>query len=277
MITREEQPVQPFEASTSSSTSSGGASGRRQAQAPSRVHRGDRPKPAPSLPGDRLVGDGRPPLNSGDRLSRAEFERRYSARPDIKKAELIEGVVYVASPVYPQHGEPHSDIIGWLSVYRAATPGIRVSDNTSLRLDVDNEPQPDVCVWIDDPTGEALRAPRDSFLEITPDLIVEVAASSASYDLYDKMNVYRRNGVQEYLVLLVYERETRWYEWQAGEYQLLEPDEDGILRSRVLPGLWLHPERFWEGDLAGVLAVLQQGLASPEHEAFVKTLQKNGQ
>ncbi|MFQ5857285.1 MAG: Uma2 family endonuclease [Anaerolineae bacterium] len=215
------------------------------------------------------MGDGMPPLNSGDRLSRAEFERRYAARPDIKKAELIEGVVYVSSPVYPRHGVPHSDIITWLGTYRAATPGIYVSDNTSMRLDADNEPQPDVCVWVDDPTGKALRAPRDSFLEITPDLIVEVAASSASYDLHDKLNAYRRNGVQEYLVLLVYERETRWYEWQDGEYQRLEPDEEGILRSRVLPGLWLQPERFWEGDLAGVLAVLQRGLASPEHEAFV--------
>ncbi|MFQ5593728.1 MAG: Uma2 family endonuclease [Anaerolineae bacterium] len=236
-----------------------------------------RPRPAPFPQDDGSIGDGRPPLNSGDRLSRAEFERRYDARPDIKKAELIEGVVYVASPVYPQHGEPHSDIIGWLSVYRAATPGIRVSDNTSLRLDADNEPQPDVCVWVDDPTGEALRAPRDSFLEITPDLIVEVAASSASYDLHDKLNAYRRNGVQEYLVLLVWEQETRWHTWQEGEYQRLEPGEDGILRSRVLPGLWLHPERFWAGDLAGVLSVLQRGLASPEHEAFVRTLRGDDQ
>jgi len=159
----------------------------------------------------------------------------------------------------------------------AATPGIRVSDNTSLRLDADNEPQPDVCVWVDDPTGEALRVPRDSYLEITPDLIVEVTASSASYDLHDKLNAYRRNGVQEYLVLPVYERETRWYEWPEGEYQRLEPGEDGILRSRVLPGLWLQPERFWEGDLAGVLAVLQRGLASPEHQAFVKTLRGEDQ
>jgi Uma2 family endonuclease len=231
------------------------------------------PRPALPLRRAQSLGDGQPPLNSGDRLSRAEFERRYTARPDIKKAELIEGVVYVPSPTYPQHGMPHSDIIGWLSAYRAATPGICVSDSTSLRLDVDNEPQPDVCVWIEDPTGEALRVPRDTFLEITPELVVEVAASSAAYDLHDKLNVYRRNGVQEYLVLVIHERETRWYVWEEGEYHLLEPDEEGVLRSRVLPGLWLQPERFWAGDLAGVLAVLQQGLVSPEHETFVKRLQ----
>ena len=229
-------------------------------------------RPAPSTEEGRPRCDGKPPLESGDRLTYAEFERRYMARPDIKKAELIEGVVYVSTPIYVQHGEPHSDIIGWLSVYRAATPGIRIADNTSLRLDVDNEPQPDVCVWIDDPTGQAPRVPKEGFLEIVPELIVEVAASSAAYDLYDKLNAYRRNRVQEYLVLVVYEQETRWHVWEEGEYHLLAPDEAGILRSRVLPGLWLDPERFWAGDLAGVLAVLQQGLASPEHEAFVNRL-----
>ncbi len=220
----------------------------------------------------RTTRDGTPPLNTGDHLSRAEFERRYAARPDIKKAELIEGVVYVPSPVYPQHGEPHSDIIGWLGVYRAATPRVRVFDNTSLRLDADNEPQPDVMVWIDDPEKRAPPIPEDSIPEITPDLIVEVAASSAAYDLNNKLKVYRRNGVQEYLALLVYEQEARWHAWREGEYELLTPDEEGVLRSEVLPGLWLQPARFWAGDLAGVLEILQQGLASPEHEAFVERL-----
>lgn len=248
VLTRKEQQVQPFDRSP------------------------DRPSPAPPRQGDRTVRDGRPPLDSGDRLTRTEFEHRYAARPDIKKAELIEGVVYVPLPVSLQHGEPHSDIIAWVGTYRAATPGIRIADNTSLRLDVDNEPQPDVSVWIDDPTGQALRVPKEGFLEVVPELIIEVAASSAAYDLHDKLNVYRRNRVQEYLVLVIYERETRWHTWREGEYQLLEPDEEGILRSRVFPGLWLHPERFWEGDLAGVLAVLQRGLESHEHQAFVRRL-----
>lgn len=225
---------------------------------------------SPPLRKDRTVSDGPPPLNPGDHLSRAEFERRYGDRPDIKKAELIEGVVYVPSPVYPQHGEPHSSIIGWLIVYRAATPGIRVFDNTSLRLDADNEPQPDVMVWVDDP--EEPFVPDDSIPEVTPALIVEVAASSAAYDLNNKLKVYRRNGVQEYLALLVYEQEARWHAWREGEYELLAPDKEGILRSEVLPGLWLQPARFWAGDLASVLETLQHGLASPEHEAFVERL-----
>lgn len=219
-------------------------------------------------------GAGRPPLHSGDRLSRAEFERRYEAYSDLK-AELIEGVVYVVSPIRSrQHGEPHSDIIGWLTVYRAATPGVRVNDNTTLRLDLDNEPQPDACLWIEG-SGRAW-VDADDYLAGAPELIVEVAASSAAYDLHDKLRVYRRSGVLEYLVLLAYEREVRWFNWETGEDRLLRPGEDGVLRSRVFPGLWLEPVRFWQGDVAGVLAVLQQGLATPEHAEFVQRLTTSG-
>ncbi len=91
-----------------------------------------------------------PTLENGDRLTRAEFERRYKARPDLKKAELIEGEVYVGSPVrHRQHGKPHNHINGWLAVYVAGTPGVEASDNGSIRLDTDNEPQPDVYLMIE--------------------------------------------------------------------------------------------------------------------------------
>jgi Uma2 family endonuclease len=224
-------------------------------------------KPTPER---HLTTNDVPPLQNGDRLTRAEFERRYVAHPEIKKAELVEGVVYVPSPVYARHGAPHSDIIGWLSVYRAATPHVRVFDNTSLRLDIDNEPQPDACVWIEDLAPNGVSIDLDDMLEIKPLLIVEVASSSSAYDLYDKRDVYRRNGVQEYIVLLTFEQEVRWFAWREGEYELIQPDDEGVLHSRVLPGLWLEPTRFWQGDLAGVLTVLQQGLASPEHATFVE-------
>jgi Uma2 family endonuclease len=220
-------------------------------------------------PGDLAL----PPLESGDRLTRAEFERRYSARPDIKKAELIEGVVYVASPIrVRQHGLPHLHANTWLGVYSAATPGVLATDNSSLRLDEDNEPQPDIALWIEaGPVGNAYIT-EDDYLEGAPELIVEVAASSAAYDLHDKRNAYRRNRVQEYVVLLTTERRTVWYTWHEGEYHELTPDEQGIMRSRVFPGLWFSPSHFWAGDLAGLLAVLQQGLASPEHAEFVEEL-----
>lgn len=208
-----------------------------------------------------------PPLNNGDRLTRAEFERRYNLRPDIQKAELIEGVVYVASPVSPRHGIPHSDISTWIGVYRSATPSVWVADNTSLRLDLDNDPQPDVCVWLDDRALEEIK--DGQFLEVNPCFIIEVASSSAAYDLHDKKHAYRRNGIQEYLVLLAHEKQCRWFVWEAGEYVELEPNEQGIYQSRVLPGLWLDCAQFWAGTLFGVLQVLQQGLDSPEHQAFI--------
>ena len=208
-----------------------------------------------------------PMLENGDRLTRAEFERRYIAHPEIKKAELIQGVVYVASPVrVRQHGAPHSDIITWIGLYRASTPGVHVADNSTFRLDLENEPQPDVSIWIE---GGNAFVDQDDYLQGAPEFLIEVAGSSASIDLHAKLTAYRSAGVREYLVLLTHERTVRWHLLQAGENAQLIPDEQGILRSQVLPGLHLDPVRFWAGDLAGVLEVLHQGLATPEHEAFV--------
>lgn len=213
------------------------------------------------------------PLENGDHLTRAEFERRYEQYPEIKKAELIEGVVYVASPVkVEKHGEPHAHINGWLMVYCAGTPSIRLADNSTYRLDNDNEPQPDVTVWIDQKHGGETAISDDDYLEGTPELVVEVAGSSATIDLRQKLRAYRRKGIQEYLVLLVYEQETRWFSLDDGEYISLTADEQGVIRSQVFPGLWLDTQRFWQKELAGLLATLQQGIATPEHATFVEQL-----
>ena len=216
-----------------------------------------------------LLPNGVPPLQSGDHLSRAEFERRYKAHPDIKKAELIEGVVYVASPVrHTQHGHPHFNVNTWLGVYCASTPGVSGSDNATTLLDLENEPQPDVLLRLDPALGGNTQITPDGYLEGPPELIVEIAASSVAYDLHEKRRAYARNGVQEYLTIQVYERRVEWFVLREGVYQLLAPDERGILRSEVFPGLWLLPEALWQGDLAAMLATLQEGLASPEHTAF---------
>jgi Uma2 family endonuclease len=214
-----------------------------------------------------------PPLENGDRLTRHEFERRYTAMAHIKKAELIEGVVYVASPVRAnRHGRPHAKIIGWLLVYEAATPGVYLADNTTVRLDADNEPQPDALLRIEPEVGGNSRISDDDYVEGTPELIAEIAASSASYDLNDKLNAYRRNGVQEYIVWQIYENRLDWFRLQEGRYVALHPDEAGIIRSEIFPGLWLAVNALREGDMARVLAVLQQGLQTAKHQAFVKRL-----
>jgi len=203
-------------------------------------------------------------------LTRLEFEQRYEANPDLK-AELMEGVVVVSSPVHARaHSEPHSLIMAWLTVYRGATPGTRMMDNVTLRIDRENVLQPDACLWIEG-SGRAW-IDQDDYLAGAPELVVEIAASSAAHDLHDKLRVYRRNGVQEYLVLVAYEREMRWFNWQMGEDRVIMPDGDGILRSQLFPGLWLDPPRLWQIDVAGLLALLQQGLATPEHRALVETL-----
>lgn len=215
-----------------------------------------------------------PPLENGDRLTRAQFERRYAAMPHLKKAELIEGVVYLAAALrLRNHGEPHGNLIIWLGNYKVATPGMILADNTTVRLDRDNEPQPDVALFLDPVVGGQVQISEDDYIEGAPELIAEVAASSTAYDLGDKKKAYRRNGVQEYIVWQMFENKLDWFVLQDDEYVLLAPDEDGILRSRIFPGLWLAVEALLMGEMPAVLAVLQQGLNSSEHQAFVQTLE----
>jgi Uma2 family endonuclease len=213
-----------------------------------------------------------PPLENGDRLTRPEFERRYDAMPGLTKAELIEGKVYMPSPVSIDHDGPHFDLITWLGIYRVATPGVRGGDNGSLRLDLDNEPQPDAYLMILPTHGGQAGISTDRYVEGAPELVAEVAASSVSYDLHDKLNAYRRNEVREYVVWRVLDRAIDWFVLREGRYDRLPPDEAGLYKSEILPGLWLDAAALVHGDLASVLRSLQQGLASAEHAAFVAQL-----
>jgi Uma2 family endonuclease len=213
-----------------------------------------------------------PPLQNGDRLTREEFERRYKATPEKFKAELIEGVVYVASPVSSHHCDPHFDLIGALSAYRFATPGVAGGDNGTIRLDMDNEPQPDIHLRLRPEFGGRARIEEDGYITGSPELVAEIAASSASYDLNVKLNAYRRNGIQEYLVWRTFDDAIDWFALHGGNYERLSTGGDGIVRSEVFPGLWLHPVALMSGDSQALISAVQQGLASPEHAAFVARL-----
>lgn len=216
-----------------------------------------------------------PPLDNGDQLTRDEFERRYSAMPHIKKAELIEGEVHMPSAVrWNQHAGRHADLLTWLGVYRAYTPGVSVGDSGSIRLDLENEPQPDAAMIIEPACGGRVRLSPDDYVEGSPELAAEVAASSVSIDLNTKLRVYRRNQVQEYIVWRVYDRAIDWFTLFEGRFDPLPRTADGIYQSRVFPGLWLDPAAMTRFDLATVLQVLQQGLASPKHAAFVAQLRQ---
>jgi Uma2 family endonuclease len=210
-----------------------------------------------------------PPLNSGDRLTRDEFERRYNAMPPQTKAELIEGVVYMSSPVNnDHHGEPHFDLIAWLGYYRTFTPGVKGGDNSTLRLDLDSEPQPDALLRLLPEYGGGAVTDDDGYITSAPELIGEVSASSVSYDLHDKLRVYRRNGVKEYVVWRVYDKQIDWFILQGTDYTKLDL-VNGLYKSQIFPGLWLDPAAMVEGDMEKVLSVLQKGIESAEHAAFI--------
>ena len=214
-----------------------------------------------------------PILENGDRVTRYEFERRYHQMSNVKKAELIEGTVYMPSPVrVTRHAQPHSLIITWLTIYSVATPNLMVLDNATVRLDFDNEPQPDALLRLDESVGGTSQISEDDYVEGAPELIVEIASSTASYDLHDKLQVYRRNRVREYLVWLVEDKEFRWYMWTEGTYQQLSPDESGILKSPFFPGLWLDVSALLAEEMQQVLTVVNSGINSGQHQEFVEQL-----
>ncbi|HEU5115771.1 MAG TPA: Uma2 family endonuclease [Isosphaeraceae bacterium] len=232
-----------------------------------------------------------PALRNGDHLSADEFMRRYQAMPHLKKAELIEGRVYVPSPdsdlaewkqasmsspvSYEGHCSPHFYLAGWFFLFAAATPGVRGGVDGTVLLDLKNRPQPDGFLFIEPRAGGQVRYSPDDYIDGAPDLVAEVAYSTASVDMHEKLQAYERNAAREYLVWRVEDRSIDWFVLRENRYQPLEKATDGIFRSEVLPGLWLDPEALLDGSLTRFNAVAQQGLASPEHAAFVEKLRQN--
>ncbi|QDT39773.1 Uma2 family endonuclease [Stratiformator vulcanicus] len=214
-----------------------------------------------------------PPLVNGDHLTLPEFLRRYEAMPELKKAELIDGRVYMGSPVRTdRHGEPHSDLIGWLSFYKASTPGVGTADNSTVLLDIDNSPQPDASLRIKPEYGGQTRMTEKGYIQNAPELVCEVAASSASYDLHEKLHAYRRSGVREYLVWMTQSQSIAWFVLREGNFEQLDLDDSGRIESETFPGLVLDVQALVEGDLKQVLDVLAEGMKSEAHHAFVDRL-----
>jgi Uma2 family endonuclease len=214
----------------------------------------------------------RPPLQNGDRLTRAEFERRYAALPSLRKAELIEGVVQMPSPVHVEHMEADLAVITWLGVYVAMTPCVRGGGDGSVRLDADNAVQPDALLRIDERCGGQSRVTLDGFIDGAPELVVEISGSTVSYDLHAKLNIYRRAGVREYVVWRVYDGAVDWFLLEDGRYVAQTPDAQGCYHSQIFPGLILPVPALLAGELAQVLGAVQQGVQTPEHGAFVQRL-----
>ncbi|MCI0681683.1 MAG: Uma2 family endonuclease [Gemmataceae bacterium] len=214
-----------------------------------------------------------PPLAEGQRLSRDEFLRRWEAMPHVKRAELIKGVVHImSSPLSMDHGDQDFDLGVWLGFYAVHTPGTK-GNKASTHLMLTDAPQPDCHLRIlPEAGGRTKRVGK--YLEGGFEFVGEVSLSRASYDLGDKFDLYEEGGVLEYVVILVEEREIRWFHRHEGKLQPLPEPPDGVWRSRVFPGLWLNGPAFLAGDMAKVLATLNQGLQSAEHAAFVEELAK---
>ena len=209
-----------------------------------------------------------PPLENGDRLTQIEFHRRYLSMPQIKKAELVEGIVHMPSPIRRSHASAHAAVMGALIVYAAATPGVEAGDNATILLDADNEVQPDALLRL--AAGGASIVSVNDYIQGPPELVIEIAGTSAAYDLYAKKHVYRRSGVQEYAIWVLYETDLLWFRLVEGEYVQVQPDENGVIRSASFPGLWIDVPALLAGDLSAVLQTVQRGLADESHAAFVR-------
>jgi Uma2 family endonuclease len=211
-------------------------------------------------------------LENGDCLDQPTFHRRYLAMPPNFRAELIEGVVFVPSPLKMNHGEHHGLVMGWLTNYWVATPGTRFSDNPTIILGERSEPQADAVLMIDPACGGQAQIWDEDYIVGPPELIVEVASSSESYDMHGKRRDYERAGVLEYVVVLLREAAVRWFILEDRAARDLAPGDDRLFRSRVFPGLWLDPDALLQLDGRRVLDALQQGLHDPAHPAFVEAL-----
>ncbi|HKI38062.1 MAG TPA: Uma2 family endonuclease [Gemmataceae bacterium] len=203
-----------------------------------------------------------PELVRGDYMSRDEFLRRWEAMPHVKRAELIRGVVYMPSPLSLEHGDVDSHVEGWLAVYAAFTSGCRASNNATWLMGQDDASQPDTSLRILPEYGGQSRT-EGRYAAGAPEFLAEVCLSSTAYDLHQKLEVYQEAGVQEYLAVLMREREVRWHRLANGRFEVVPAPADGVYRSVAFPGLWLDAAALLRGDLARVLAVLNEGINSP--------------
>ena len=211
-----------------------------------------------------------PPLEDGLRLTRQEFLRRWELHPEIKKAELIGGVVHMPSPVSVEHGSSEGHVGLWIGTYWVSTPGTEFGHNTTSMM-LDDTPQADVHLRIVPECGGASWV-EGRFLRGAPELIAEVCLTSTDYDLHVKYDLYETACVREYVAVLLEQQEIRWHILVNGRYELMPADADGMWRSRAFPGLWLDGPALLRRDLAAVLAKLREGMQRPEHAAFLQEL-----
>jgi Uma2 family endonuclease len=213
-----------------------------------------------------------PPLREGERLTRAEFHCRYAAMPHLKRAELIDGQVYIPTLGDCWHGEARADLCGFLAMYRIDKPPVEAAIRPTIILDDLNEPQPDLTIFLSHDFGGTSFINSDGFIEGPPELIGEVVPDHRYYALHEKMDVFARSGVQEYVVWRVMEKQVDVFHLRERQYRHIRPDSDGLVKSKVFPGLWIDVLALQSREARKAFEVVQQGTASPENAAFVERL-----
>lgn len=234
------------------------------------MHSEDATMSTQTAPQEPPLGDPPDWLQNGDRLTQKEFHALYERMPEGFRAELIEGIVYVSSPVKRRHSSNHSPLGAVLLAYENATPGAESYDNATVILGDGVEVQPDLLLRVAEEYGGSSTVDQDDYISGPPELVCEISDSTRSLDLNAKKAAYRRAGVPEYLVLNLRDRRLHWFDLAADAE--LTPDADNVYRLRVFPGLWIDAEALFARDLGRLLATLNVGLASPEHAAFVAKL-----
>ena len=211
-------------------------------------------------------------LRAGDRLSRDEFHYAYHQMPEHYRAELLGGIVFEPSPLALPHGKVHARLISLFDAYAASTPGTEVADNATVILGDQDEVQPDVMLRVLPKHGGRSKTTKDGYVKGAPELVAEVAHSSRAIDLHLKKERYASTGVLEYTVVCLQPAQIHWFVLQ--DKPALTPGTDGIFRSAVFPGLWIHERALLQLDYKRAMAALNQGLATPEHTQFVAQLAK---
>ena len=230
------------------------------------VHHVTKPPAAPA----RFV----PPFENGDCMDQKAFHALYEKTPHGFKAELIGGVVHMASPVSKPHGRTHRRLCRWLDGYVDETPGVEGYDNTTNIQGEKSEPQPDLTLIVEPEYGGLTGEDSKGCIVGPAELVIEIAHSSVSIDRHAKFRDYERVGVREYMIVITKSERIEWYGRGKKGFESISPEGDGTVRSRVFPGLWLDPAGIFARSSKRLLAVLNEGLATEELAKFAAKLQK---
>src|SRR4051812_26030338 len=176
-----------------------------------------------------------PPLQNGDLLDQPTFHARYEAMPEDCCAELIGGIVFMASPQLAPHADAERLLNRWLDEYMEATPGTHAMQHNTQILGPESEPQPDACLFIEPDCGGQVFKDENEYMHGAPELIVEVSSSTESIDLHAKKRDYEKAGVREYVVLALRKQQVFWFLRQRGKYKEVPMPADGIFRAQGFP------------------------------------------